>query len=260
MCHLDKRIDNIFRESERKMLSILCASTASRQLIAKLFYAFSPHKKSLLIDTAVQYTQLINGNIGAGYSHIIIIDQAHPTILLLPRQFATAPFESLYFIEAEDEIRIRPRPREVRGSFYGGENVTFGLPDDYEHYELLPRYMSELTSADYDNIVRWTNVRSLTVDDFYSYINDAAYELSRRVADLSRCRQLQRIFLVLKPNSFAKVAVGPLLERLPQLDALELQVEDLDESGVRAFMAMQNVPANWSAHLTRTLLLYRRIE
>lgn len=216
--------------------------------------------QSLVIDTAVQYKQFVNGDIGAGYSHIIIIDEAHPTILLLPRKFSAAPYESLYFIEKEDEIRIRPGAKDVRGTFYGGVNVTFGLPDNYEYYALTPRYMSELTAADYDNIVRWTDARSLAIDDFYSYIIDAAYELSRRVDDLSKCQHLQSIFLVLKPYSYGKVVVRPFLERLAALQSLEMQVEDLDEKSIVEFMKNQDIPANWTAHLNGTVVQYRRTE
>lgn len=217
-----------------------------------------------MIDTPEQYEQLINSDIGSRYSRIIIMEKAHPTILLLPKQFWNASYKSVEFIDGRDnEALIQPSIKDVSGTFQNGDNLTLGLPDNYESYRLLVQGpVSELSTADFEYIVQWKHMKELTIFDYYSFVSDGAYGLSQHIDKLAKCKHLRKLFLVLKPVSYDKLQVKVFLKQLKALETIQFLTTELESGDIEKFIRRQKIPKNWTFKVydAENLIEYKKVR
>lgn len=192
------------------------------------------------------------------------MEKAHPTIMLLPKQFWNASFKSVEFFDARDnEALIQPSIKDVLATFRDGANLTLGLPDSYANYRLqVHGSLSELSTADFNYIVQWKHIKELTIFDYFSYISDAAYVLSQHVDKLAKCKQLTKIFLVLKRESFDKLQVKRFLKQLPALKMIQFLTTELEAEQIKIFIGRQNIPKNWTFQVydAENLIEYKKIR
>lgn len=209
-----------------------------------------------VVDSPEKYDLLKQGHLNADYVNIIVTSEAHPDILLQPQYFANAPFNSLKFEDGMNALRIFPTVKFVVIHFNDGENSLLGIPSNYTRFMI--NYGSEATPTvdNINSILQWSETEVLVFHDENSVV---LFELLDRIDEMSRLTKIKTLGFALANNSYNRINVGNLVEKLPTLNAIELASIELDDVYKTEFVAKNPAPTSWIKWVDSNAIRYRLI-
>lgn len=194
------------------------------------------------LETAEQYNQLKAGSSAFDLDIIRVTDRVHADILKEPAHFRNASYHNIVFSIRLSSVRLFPLDSYVYVHI-DTRTAVFDVPDNYARYAFNFDFMSKLTDAYVDSILKCKNATSLTLE-FHGKGN-LTTKLFRRIDELRAMTQLRYIALPIGRDERNAAALGALLLALPALERATILIEQIDIDGYAAFMAAQEIPSGW---------------
>lgn len=207
-------------------------------------YTNSDFYSRLTIDTPEKLAALRNGTYDDFRNVVFVTSDAGPNVLSLPNEFSTVAFLQMHFIDGNNKVYIHPEHKFVGGSFTVGENVTLNLPTDYEYFALAFGPDVTITNHDIENIMQWKKATQL---EFFDYGN-LAERLAERIWFGVQLSRLERLTLIVRPQSFKNVEVSKFIDRLSSVVYVRFKYQDLDREQIEEFRGNQKGRAWWAYH------------
>lgn len=205
---------------------------------------------SVVISLPKDLASFKGGNIHSATTFVKVEQSASPTLMDQPKYFSGAANKQIEFVETDfrgNRVTLHPLDRKVTTKYRMGHDLTLGLPADLQKYELTFDFLAELTTADLDYIVTWTNATELTVDDHC----DAALGLLRRIDAMSAMVNLSYLQLNVGPNVLERLRLRPFFRNLPGLKRIEFNFsKGISDDDIRAFMKRQDIPKGFVQETT----------
>lgn len=153
-------------------------------------------------------------------------------------------------------LRIFPTVKFVVIHFNDGENSLLGIPSNYTRFMI--NYGSEATPTvdNINSILQWSETEVLVFHDENSVV---LFELLDRIDEMSRLTKIKTLGFALANNSYNRINVGNLVEKLPTLNAIELASLELDDVYKTEFVAKNPAPTSWIKWVDSNAIRYRLI-
>lgn len=198
----------------------------------------------MTIVTPAQYADLKSGQLAGDFDAITVRPTAHSDILSEPKHLSTEPYESIGFLDGHgNQITIYPAWKSALAIFNDGENLTLGLPQNYEAYHFLFGDGAYCTSDDLQYILQWQHAKSLAIHDN----NDVAWRLLQRIDNTNEMVHLEQLFLSLNRETYKNIKFPVILERLPSLKLVQFFGDRLNRTEIQEFTALQTgLPNPWT--------------
>lgn len=130
-------------------------------------------------------------------------------------------------------------------SFSTGENLTLGLPDNYNEYNIVYYNKTIATNADIDYMLQWKSAVRLEIWG----VPSISWALSKRIDEMRDMKHLQR--LAFNINAKDRILdVRPFLEKLPSLKSVSFYGPSMTDVELEAFVHSQNIYdlVDWEAY------------
>lgn len=189
----------------------------------------------LHITSPEQYEALKLGQIES--KDIYVESTAHAQILLEPKQFWNASFETIHFADNHgNAITISPKSRRVHAALALGENLTLGFPDNYREYHVTYYDNLYATEADIDYMLTWKN--SIRIEMF-DVNNTIPRMLLERINEMKDMQHLERLAFNINRNQF--LDVRPFLKELPTLQSISFYGASMSDEELEEFIYRQDI-------------------
>lgn len=193
------------------------------------------------LETAEQYNQLKAGSSAFDLDIVHVTDRVHADILKEPAHFRNASYHEIAFLARLSRVRLYPLDGSV-DVYVDNKNAEFDVPDNYSRYAYNFDFMSRVTDAYVDSILKCKNATSLTLE--FRGHGSLATKLFQRIDELRAMTQLRYIALPIGRDERNAVALGALLT-LPALERASIRIQQIDVDDYEAFMAAQQIPSGW---------------
>lgn len=223
--------------------------TIPRLLIDTFF-----RSRSVRISNPTDYAQLLTDDFDADPDDNIVIDwRAHPDILSQPRHFVNATYPTVCFEDGPRPYQsnricfVRPQVQLVRGVFFAGSNLTYGIAPTTWVATLYYGSNASCTDADLEPIMTWTRASEIYLLESSGH---AGVYFSQHASQFRHFDELNFIGLIANPHNYDRVQVAKLMDNVKSLDYLVFHVNALSERQVAEFAA-QPIPDGWRVEVRR---------
>lgn len=154
-----------------------------------------------------------------------------------------------------NEIVISPTSRSLQAYFCNGQDLTGGIPSNYDQYFVFFDNTAFATADDIDNMVRWRDATRLAISDRSS---DIAYFLSKQMNEMQKMKRLRSLSLDVQSHSFKRLSLKQFLRKLPKLQVANFMASALSDSEFAQFVKKQQPLKGWHMEAKFKLLTYQR--
>lgn len=224
------------------------------------------HPQSVIIDTSWKLLALKHGYYNNKFVQIKVTSAAHPDVLSLPQEFASAAqlnsISFVYYPDGEfgqDEITIYPnRPSRASIKFSTiGEHSLHGVPKHYEEYTIRYCSASTPTADDIVTILQWKSAMILSFFDR----GGMALILFQRAKELATLPVLNALELSINDENYDKINVATFIENIPTLRYIQINGyrNTLSQQQIREFVVMNPLTVEWSVRVQGNYISYKKL-
>lgn len=195
---------------------------------------------SLFIGNPTKYTQFKRGEIGNDYDSVYIEAGAHPNILAEVSHFANASNRMIRFRDVDYKrniIILYPNEKKVRCNFQIGDQLTLGLPTDFEYYDIDFGWAGVACLDDIETILSWKNAKELKITDRCHI----AYKLRQRIDELRQMKYLEVLHLRINAKNFENIELEAFFGNFTKLQRIEFDYCSVEERKFGEFEEMEKL-------------------